>query len=231
MAKPIDQALVEFGCRSEVALPLKNFSTSIKSFFNKFNPSRWVALLAIILTLPNYLLFAGNTGIADNISNRKFLSAQSGPTSKNTEPSSLQNRDNNNSKFISELEAKVFELGNSERVQAGARPLVWSDDLAKLARLHAENMAVNRFFSHKDLEGKYVDDRAMQLGITNWMAIGENIAYIRGYDDPAAVAVKRWLLSAMHKQNLLNREWNQTGIGAAIAEDGTIYFTQVFILR
>ncbi|MCV4614760.1 CAP domain-containing protein, partial [Escherichia coli] len=77
-----------------------------------------------------------------------------------------------------DIELRAFEMMNARRLLAGLRPLVWSDDLAELARLHSRNMASGKFFSHKDLDGGYVDDRAARLGIFNWIAIGENIAYL-----------------------------------------------------
>lgn len=130
-----------------------------------------------------------------------------------------------------EVEARVFEMMNARRLLAGLRPLVWSDDLAAVARMHSQNMANGRFFSHKDLEGGFVDDRAARLGIFNWIAIGENIAFVKGYADPAVTAVEKWMNSPSHKQNILNQRWRQTAIGIAVADDGAIYLTQVFIER
>ena len=71
----------------------------------------------------------------------------------------------------------------------------------------------------------------MELGIKNWSAIGENIAFTRGYADAASFAVDRWMESAGHRENLLDKRWNQSAIGVAILPDGTYYFTQVFLLR
>lgn len=64
-----------------------------------------------------------------------------------------------------------------------------------------------------------------------WLGIGENIATMRGYDDPAAVAVENWMRSTSHKRNILNGQFQLSAIGAAVAEDGTIYFAQVFIAQ
>lgn len=130
-----------------------------------------------------------------------------------------------------DIELRAFEMMNARRLLVGLRPLVWSDDLAELARLHSRNMASGKFFSHKDLDGWYVDDRAARLGIFNWIAIGENIAYLKGFPDPAVTAVEKWMNSPSHKQNILNQRWSQTAIGIAVSEDGAIYFTQVFIER
>lgn len=128
-------------------------------------------------------------------------------------------------------ERDTFGLVNQEREKRGLRPLVWSDDAARAARLHSRNMAQKNFFSHQGQDGLMVNDRAEQVGIFNWRAIGENIAFNRGYDDPVGLAVQKWLESPSHRQNMLNKTWIETGIGVAVSRDGSYYFTQVFILR
>jgi uncharacterized protein YkwD len=132
---------------------------------------------------------------------------------------------------IASIERQTFELINKKREALGLSPLVWSDELAELARLHSQDMADKNYFSHRGSDGTMVDDRADKIGIVNWSAIGENIAFLRGYDDAAAFAVERWMESPAHKQNLLDKRWKETGMGVAILPDGTYYFTQVFLLR
>ncbi len=127
------------------------------------------------------------------------------------------------------LEKDTFQLINTERALAGLSPLRWSDKIADVARLHSANMADYNFFSHKGLDGLMVDDRAAQLKMGAWRAIGENIAFMKGYENPVGVAVEKWLQSAGHKKNLLNPDWTETAIGLAVTSDGKYYFTQVFI--
>lgn len=129
------------------------------------------------------------------------------------------------------LEREVFDLINVQRAKVGLSSLQWNDDVARMARLHSENMANFSFFSHTDLNGLMVNDRADALGINKWRAIGENIAYNRGYENPAQSAVQRWMQSSAHRENLLNNRWRESGIGIAVTEDGTYYFTEVFLLR
>jgi uncharacterized protein YkwD len=119
---------------------------------------------------------------------------------------------------------------NAERQSSGLPLLVWSDEAARLANMHAQNMAASKFFSHKGLDGETVDGRAAQLGV-RWRAIGENIATMRGYEDPASKAVDTWMNSTAHKRNILNGMYNHSAIGAAMADDGTVYFTQVFLSK
>ncbi|MEQ1764646.1 MAG: CAP domain-containing protein [Pyrinomonadaceae bacterium] len=129
------------------------------------------------------------------------------------------------------VESRAFELMNAQRLANGLRSLEWDEELIALARSHSESMAEGKYFSHKDPNGGFVDSRAAKLGIFNWMSIGENIAFMKGYDDPAAMAVEKWMQSTSHKKNILSGQWRDSAIGVAVADDGSIYFTQVFIAK
>ena len=92
-------------------------------------------------------------------------------------------------------------------------------------------MAKHSFFSHVGLNGRVIDQRAYDFGVRNWRAIGENIAFNKGFKNPADFAVKRWMLSTTHKHNLLDSRWTDSGIGVGITKDGTYYFTQIFLVE
>lgn len=127
------------------------------------------------------------------------------------------------------LEKDTFALINEERARTGLSVLNWSEKVADVARLHSTNMAEYNFFSHRGLDGSMVDDRAARFDVNSWKAIGENIAFLKGYDSPAQVAVQKWLQSASHRSNLLDPRWSETAIGLAVTSDGKYFFTQVFI--
>lgn len=135
------------------------------------------------------------------------------------------------SKTAFNLERRAFELINRQRTLMGLEPLAWSDEAAKIARLHSENMANHNFFSHTGIDGSLVSDRADFFGISKWRAIGENIAYNQGFENPAEFAVERWMKSPKHRDNLLNSRWQESGIGIAVTAGGTYYFTEVFLVR
>lgn len=130
---------------------------------------------------------------------------------------------------VRSLEKDAFELINTERALVGLPGLKWSDKVADVARLHSNNMAEFDFFSHRGLDGLMVDERAEKLHMGAWSAIGENIAFMKGYDHPVQTAVEKWLQSPGHKKNLLGDQWTETAIGLAVTADGKYYFTQVFI--
>ena len=132
---------------------------------------------------------------------------------------------------MARAERSAFDLINQNRLKKGLRPLIWSNELAAVARLHSQNMAEFKFFSHRGLDNKLVSDRADTLGLGKWKAIGENIAFNRGFNDPVGKTVELWLDSPTHKLNMFDPNWRESAVGVAKAEDGSYYFTQVFLAR
>jgi uncharacterized protein YkwD len=129
----------------------------------------------------------------------------------------------------SSLERRAFDLVNSERRSRGESPLVWDAELSRLARQHSFDMARSGQLDHRGPDGRDMADRARAFGIRGWRVLGENIAFNQGFDDPSGLAVQRWMNSSKHRSNILNGQFTRTGIGAARAADGSIYFTQVFM--
>jgi len=146
---------------------------------------------------------------------------------------------------VSELEQRINALVNGERRARSLKPLDWDQDLSKNARAHSQDMANRGFFNHVNPEGETPRDRLRRAGYSCPKTTGENIfqnnLYSRvtisgdrkSYDwnslgQIAGSTVGGWMHSSGHRQNILNRAYRKTGIGAAIATDGQVYVTQVF---
>jgi uncharacterized protein YkwD len=132
---------------------------------------------------------------------------------------------------MSHLEQQIFQVLNQERVKYNLMPLVWSEQIADVARMHSADMARYGFLSHMGKDGSSVSKRADMLGVHIWRGIEENIAYNQRFKNPAEFACERWMISEKHRANVLEPHFKETGIGVAVSQDGTYYFTQVFILR
>lgn len=154
----------------------------------------------------------------------------------------FENKTNVNGSFLIEgfalerlgylnFERQVFDLINQKRKEFGLQPLVWNENTARVARMHSENMAQYHFFGHRGLDGKAVDGRADSIGLKKWRVIGENIASLRGYKKPLDQVITCWMNSPGHRENLLREKWRESGVGVAVASDGTYYFTQVFLKK
>jgi uncharacterized protein YkwD len=129
------------------------------------------------------------------------------------------------------IERRAFEKTNNARAAKGLTQLVWDPELCRMARAHSEKMGRLGFFSHETPEGSQLKDRARAIGILHFRVIGENIAYNKGYDDPGAFAVERWLISSVHRANILYVGFQSSAIGSYVSADGSVYLTQVFITR
>lgn len=129
------------------------------------------------------------------------------------------------------MEKKALDLINKERQKHGYASLSFDPEICLIARMYSEKMAAKNFFSHVGPDGNDVQGRARSFGVRNWRAIGENLAFNQGYDDPVGFAVERWMVSPSHRSNILLAMWTATGIGIAKSEDDSYYITQVFITR
>lgn len=135
------------------------------------------------------------------------------------------------SEIAREMARKAFDWINEKRAANGLSPLKWNDKMAKVARYHSQNMARDNYFSHQELDGSMINDRADMFGFSDWTSIGENIAFNRGFKLPAESACQQWMNSPSHRDNILDKRWKESAIGVAVAKDGSYYFTQVFLLK
>lgn len=129
---------------------------------------------------------------------------------------------------LSNDEHQIHYLVNNERRRKGLDDLYWDDELARMARAYSRQMARESFFSHYDRSGNSVVERARKSDIRDWSKIGENLFFCEGYDRIDALAVRGWMNSPTHRRNLLDRQFNTTGIGIAETRGGEVYITQVF---
>ncbi|MCI5892074.1 MAG: CAP domain-containing protein [Clostridiales bacterium] len=128
---------------------------------------------------------------------------------------------------LSDMEQEVLKLVNKVRSENGLSPLAWADDVANVARAHSKDMIDRSFFSHINPDGLSPFDRLKNNGIS-FRSAAENIAY--GQRTAEAV-MDAWMNSSGHRANILNKNVTEIGIGAVKNQYGTIYWTQVFVLR
>ena len=119
---------------------------------------------------------------------------------------------------------QVLALTNAERAKNGLNPLEWNDSLAELGEAHCEDMVNRNFFAHNNPDGETPFDRMKKAGIS-YRAAGENIA--AGQYSPEA-AVKAWMESPGHRQNILNSEFQYLGVGVVKGGAYGIYWAQEF---
>ncbi len=125
----------------------------------------------------------------------------------------------------SPVEREVFDRINAHRVSIGIAPLGWDDAIANQAREHSKRMANGTTpFGHDGFSDRL---RLLQGSLTV-RGIAENVA-MNDFPNPAPTAVNGWIESPGHKANLEQPTYTLTGVGIAQAEDGSFYFTQLFV--
>lgn len=122
-----------------------------------------------------------------------------------------------------ELEARMLELVNSERTQAGLQPLVMDEALTRVARRHSADMLARGYFSHHSPEGKSAFDRMRGAGIA-FLVAGENLAFA----PTVKIAHGGLMDSPGHRANILRPQFGKVGIGIMDAGPRGIMVTQQF---
>jgi uncharacterized protein YkwD len=128
---------------------------------------------------------------------------------------------------IEELEAAVARRVNAIRGEHMRPPLRTDPDLVRIAREYSCALLERGTLSHRDPSGKTVSDRVLAAGKPH-QAVGENLASSSGAGDPVAAAIGAWMRSTGHRENILQPEFVDTGVGACRKGD-TSYFTQIFL--
>ena len=121
-----------------------------------------------------------------------------------------ENEENNNntSSTLPNTAETVLSLINEERKAQGITPLQIDDLLNSTAQTKATDMVKNNYFSHESPTYGSPFEMMQNAGIT-YRTAGENIAGNPSVEN----AVKSWLASESHKQNLLSNAYNYIGIG------------------
>jgi uncharacterized protein YkwD len=112
--------------------------------------------------------------------------------------------------------ANVLFRINSLRGARGLRPLRISRGLTAAATYHTNQMGLRGFFEHESANGapfwKRVERFYPALAGRGW-SVGENILWGSPDISPAS-AVREWMMSPPHRENILSREWREVGIAA-----------------
>lgn len=129
---------------------------------------------------------------------------------------------------LTELESRLHEAVNRSRAEHHRLPLQRMAALDRTARAHSGDMAARRFLAHESPEGLNPVDRLERAGVDGFSLAGENVG-MTSRGDPNREILEGWLVSPVHRENLLAPAFNATGIGVARGPDGALYYTQVYV--
>lgn len=152
---------------------------------------------------------------------RKDLLKTGSSTSNNTTSNTTST-----SFSMSANEKIIFDLLNKARTNAGLPKLATDSNLFKVARLKAQDMVKNSYFSHTSPTYGSPFKMMKTYGVSYKVA-GENIAGNPSLQD----AVTAWLNSPTHKQNILSNSYNYIGIGIEKSDTYGYVISTMFIRK
>ena len=141
-----------------------------------------------------------------------------------TDDSTSNDNQNTTGSFYS-FQKEVVRLVNVERSKRGLKELSFNTQLSNVATLKSQDMIDQNYFSHTSPTYGSPFDMMKQFNIS-YRTAGENIAM--GQKTPAEV-VNAWMNSQGHRENILNSNFTEIGVGVAKSSNGTLYWTQMFI--
>ena len=129
---------------------------------------------------------------------------------------------------LARLEQQLHGAVNDFRADQKLIRLERRAELDAVARAHSEDMAKRGFFAHENPDGEMWWQRMDRAGVSGFTLAGENVAQTNEADPNRAV-LAGWQASPAHRENLLARPFNATGIGIARAPDGRLFYTQLYV--
>lgn len=145
-------------------------------------------------------------------------------------PSSSSNTNNNQTSQNTQVstmnsdEQEVFNLINKQRTNNGLQALKVDSEVQRVARIKAEDMVANNYFSHNSPTYGSPFDMLKSFKVS-YKTAGENIAA----NSSNTGAVNAWMNSSGHKANILNDNYNYTGIGVVSSSKYGKIYVQMFI--
>lgn len=125
---------------------------------------------------------------------------------------------------LSADEQEVFNLINNQRTQNGLSALKIDSEVQKVARIKAQDMVNNNYFSHTSPTYGSPFDMLKSYKVS-YNTAGENIAG----NSSNSGAVNAWMNSSGHRANILNKSFNYTGIGVVNSPKYGKVYVQMFI--
>lgn len=107
-----------------------------------------------------------------------------------------------------DLEQRMLDLVNNERVSRGLQPLAADPELTEVARRHSADMFARGYFAHDTPEGLTPFDRMRDANV-RFLAAGENLALA----PTLSIAHSGLMNSPGHRANILRPQFGRVGIG------------------
>lgn len=151
----------------------------------------------------------------------KLIYPTGGATDNNQDTAADNNQSTNG---LTADEQETLDLINAKRNEAGLSTLQIDSELQNVARVKAQDMVDNNYFSHTSPTYGSPFDMMKNYGIT-YKTAGENIAG----NSSNSGAVNAWMNSEGHRANILSNNYNYTGLGVVSSPKYGKIYVQMFI--
>lgn len=121
-------------------------------------------------------------------------------------------------------EQEVLNLINEQRRQYGLSELKAYSELQRVAKIKAQDLVNNNYFSHTSPTLGTPFEMLQKEGVTYKFA-GENLAG----NETGVKAVNAWMNSPAHKDNILDEDYEYTGICVVDSEVYGKVYVQLFM--
>jgi len=111
---------------------------------------------------------------------------------------------------------------NVERATHGLGSIVMKNNLNNLSQDYSDTMSSEKFFSHIGLDGSTPDTRRIDAGIET--EVGENLAHASS----VYFAHQALMRSAIHRENVLDPNWDTVGLGITLDDEGKLTIVEEF---
>ena len=180
-------------------------------------------ILRIYAKINEWYIIQNNSNCVGMV-RQDFISPSNG--SDKTVKSNTADKSNIAASNIAPEVQQLLDLVNQTRKNSGVKMLKLDSILMKISDAKVENMVNNNYFSHNSTTYGSPFDMMKRYGV-KYRAAGENIAgnpTVKG-------AFDAWMKSEGHRKNILNRNFNYTGIGMAESKTYGKIFVQQFVGR
>jgi uncharacterized protein YkwD len=175
----------------------------------------FATLVALVALASSVSVAASDAATSSSLARQVELRLRSLDGAGTTAASSSQGQSRAQSATAA-LEAAVVARVNVIRRGRGLRPLHWNRRLAAAADYHSRDMARKGYFEHDSANGtafwRRIERFYPSRGFRSW-TVGENLLWASDTYG-ASFAVREWMESPPHRENLLSRDWREIGIGA-----------------
>lgn len=104
---------------------------------------------------------------------------------------------------------EVLRLTNKERTDRRLSSLTENSTLKAVAQKKLLDLFTKQYFAHESPDGKQASDLAKEAGY-DFLMVGENLA-VGTFDTPEEL-VRAWMESKGHRENILNKNYQEIGI-------------------